>query len=135
MNLKELFVILPKPANVMIDSVMVEKYRSICNHGMDTYSEAFMRITKSISLGELVYRYEDKLIFRYFDMCYECIDMSNRLILRNLWRNKKQHKIIKVSEVKKKKWNRKYGLSSHYEKIKKMYEIQEFVNEKENETV
>lgn len=114
MKFIELFIRLPEPKNVIIDDVMIEKYKSLCNHGRDSHSSAFQRIIKGISLGKLVYQYKDKAIYRYFNVNYQCIDMGNRLILENIWRSTNQYKVIKVSEVKKKIWNRKYGLTSHY---------------------
>lgn len=74
------------------------------------------KLFKAVSLGKKVYAYEDKIIIRYFDINYLLVDMGNHLVLKNIWRNKSQYKIIKVSEAKKEKWNRKYGLISHYNK-------------------
>lgn len=118
MKLRELFVILPQPKNVVIDATMINKYRSTCNHGIDTYVDAHKRIIKAISLGKKVYTYGDEIIIRYFDINYLLIDMGNRLVLKNIWRNKYQYEIVKVSEEMKNKWNKKYGLKSHYEQRK-----------------
>ena len=114
MKFLQLFIRLPEPKNVVIDDTMISKYRATCNHGVDSYMDAHKRITKAISLGKKVYTYGDEIIVRYFDINYLLIDMGNRLVLKNIWRNKYQYKIIKVSKNKKEKWNCKYGLTSHY---------------------
>ena len=119
MKFLDLFIRLPKPQNVIIDDDMIRKYQATCNHGVDSYNDAIKRIIKSVSLGKKVYEYKDKIIIRYFDINYLLTDMGNHLVLKNIWRNKIQYKIIKVSELKKSVWNRKYGLTPHYNKNSK----------------
>lgn len=116
-EIKMKFVKLPPQRKVLIKTYLLDKYINTYNKGVDSRESAKKRVLKACCLGEVVYAYDDIEIVKYFDSVYKLKRITNGYVLLDLYRDygNKKYPIVNVSESVKDKYNREYGLTSHYQ--------------------
>lgn len=118
-RIKMFFVRLPQPRVIFITDKMVDKYRSLCNFGIDDTLSVKKRIVRMVSLAPYIYTYKNKKVYCFFDMKIETHINAQTEYVTNIWRDRRNG-YYPIDDLLKKKWAEVYDIKDNSKEIEEV---------------